>query len=158
LIGNFILAVKPFTSEFLTKNVLELIFKRCTLIETKRLDRKSPPEYLYKYGRGCDYFILILSGEATIEVGSEKLEFPAGPFAYFGVNALLAGSETADEVLQEESKLKENEKKNVFFNGSRQSKKYYVPDFSLRVDDRCVYMKLGKQGGQGKSFGKEISI
>ena len=130
-----------------------MIFKRCTLIETKRLDRKSPPEYLYKYGHGCDYFILILSGEATIEVGSEKLEFPAGPFAYFGVNALLAGSETADEVLQEESKLKENEKKNVFFNGSRQSKNYYVPDFSLRVDDRCVYMKLGKQG-TGQKFGE----
>ena len=107
--------MKPFTSEFLTKNVLELIFKRCSLIETKRPDRKSPPEYLYSYGRGCNYFILILAGEATIEVGKEKLEFPAGPFAYFGVNALLAGSETAEEVLQEEVKLKDNENKNVFF-------------------------------------------
>lgn len=138
--------VKPFTIEFLTKNVLELIFKRCSLIETKRPDRKSPPEYLYNYGRGCDYFILILSGEATIEVGKEKLEFPAGPFAYFGVNALLAGSDTAEEVLQEESKLKENESKNVFFNEAKQTnKRYYVPDFSLRVDDRCVYMKLDRE-------------
>lgn len=137
--------VTPFTTEFLTKNVLELIFKRCSLIENKRVDRKSPPEYLYNYGRGCNYFILILSGEATIEVGKEKLEFPAGPFAYFGVNALLAGSETPDEVLEEETKLKNNESKNVFFNESRQMKRYYVPDFSLRVDDRCVYMKLDRE-------------
>lgn len=139
--------VKPFTSEFLTKNVLELIFKRCSVIEAKRIDRKSSPEYLYTYGRACNYFILILSGEATIEVGIEKLEFPAGSFAYFGVNALLAGSETADEVLQEETKLKNNENKNVFFNESKQSRntRYYVPDFSLRVDDRCVYMKLDRE-------------
>lgn len=123
---------------------MELIFKRCALIESKRLDRKSPPEYLYTYGRGCNYFILILSGEATIEVGKEKLEFPAGPFTYFGVNALLAGSDTAEEVLQEETKLKNNESKNVFFNESKQLKRFYVPDFSLRVDDQCVYMKLGK--------------
>lgn len=137
--------VKPFTSEFLTKNVLELIFKRCSLIETKRLDRKWPAEYLYTYGRGCNYFILILSGEATIEVGKEKLEFPAGPFTYFGVNALLAGSDTAEEVLQEEAKLKNNENKNVFFNESKQLKRFYVPDFSLRVDDQCVYMKLDRE-------------
>lgn len=137
--------VRPFTCEFLTKNVLELIFKRCSLIETKRVDRKSPPEYLYQYGRGCNYFILILAGEATIEVGKEKLEFPAGPFAYFGVNALLAGSDTADEVLQEETRLKNNENRNVFFNESKQVRGFYVPDFSLRVDDRCVYMKLDRE-------------
>lgn len=139
--------VKPFTNEFLTRNVLELIIKRCALNESRRVDRKSPAEYLYNYGVGCNYFILVLAGEATIEVGAEKLEFPAGPFTYFGVNALLAGSETAEEVIQEENKLKENESKNVFFNDGRQTKRSlgcYYPDFSLRVDDHCVYMKLGK--------------
>ena len=139
--------MKPFTNEFLTKNVLELIFKRVSFKESHRQDRKSPPEYLYTYGKGCNYFILILSGEATIEVGKEKLEFPAGPFTYFGVNALLCGSETADEVINEESKLKSIENKNVFFNESKSVKitKYYVPDFSLRIDDRCVYMKLDRE-------------
>ena len=123
--------VKPFTNEFLTRNVLELIIKRCSLIESKRHDRKIPPQYLYKYGIGCNYFILVLAGEATIEVGSEKLEFPAGPFTYFGARALLAGSDTAEAVLQEsEAKPKKN--------------RFYYPDFSLRVDDHCVYMKLGK--------------
>jgi hypothetical protein len=118
--------VKPFTSEFLTKSVLELIFKKVAVKETRRLDNKSPPVYLYQNGKASNSFLLILSGEATLEVGKEKLEFPAGPFAYFGVNALLSGCETADQILNEDS----------------HNKKAYIPDFSLRVDDRCVYMKI----------------
>lgn len=39
--------VRPFTSEFLTKNVLELIFKKATFKECKRME-KQQPEYLYK--------------------------------------------------------------------------------------------------------------
>lgn len=139
--------VKPFTSEFLTKNVLELIFKRATFKESRRTDPKSPPDYLYHYGKGCNYFILILSGEATIEVGKEKLEFPAGPFAYFGMNALLCGAETVDQVLQEEhspqpspmpSPSTSEESKTIM------NSKFYVPDFSLRVDTKCVYMKIDR--------------
>jgi hypothetical protein len=94
--------------------------------ETRRLDTKSPPVYLYQYGKVSNFFILVLSGEATLEVGKEQLEFPAGPFAYFGINALLSGCETADQILNEDS----------------QNRKPYIPDFSLRVDDRCVYMKI----------------
>lgn len=122
-------SVKPFTNEFLTKNVLELIFKKDLFKESRRLE-KGPAEYLYQYGKPCNYFILILTGEAIIEVGKEKLEFIAGQFAYFGVNALLCDCESADQVLQESDvKLKT---------------KQYIPDFSLRVDDRCVYFKLDR--------------
>lgn len=39
--------VRPFTSEFLTKNVLELIFKKATFKECKRME-KQQPEYLYR--------------------------------------------------------------------------------------------------------------
>jgi hypothetical protein len=130
--------VRPFTSEFLTRNVLELIFKRTQLKESRRLDQKSPCEYLYHYGKGCNYFILILSGEATIEVGKEKLEFPAGPFAYFGVNALLCGCETVEQVLADDiSSVNQNEDK-------KPHSKLYIPDFSLRVDDRCVFIKIDR--------------
>ena len=44
-----ITTVKPFTNEFLTKNVLELIFKRAVFKESRRPDTKSPSEYLYTY-------------------------------------------------------------------------------------------------------------
>ena len=144
---NF-LAIKPFTSEFLTKNVLELIFKKVSIKESRR-ESKLSPEYLYHYGKGCNYFILILSGEATIEVGKEKLEFPAGPFAVFGTNALLCGAETADDVLHDDSDLTSHQASTSMLNeDSRFIKKFgsklYVPDFSLRVDDRCVYLKLDR--------------
>lgn len=39
--------VRPFTSDFLTKNVLELIFKRPVFNEFKRMEKKKPL-YLYK--------------------------------------------------------------------------------------------------------------
>lgn len=141
--------VKPFTNEFLTKNVLELIFKRAVFKESRRTDPKLPREYLYKYNKGCNYFILILSGEATIEVGKEKLEFPAGPFAYFGVDALLCGYETADQVLQELQDdpslecLTGSTNNDNSVEAARKSKQY-LPDFSLRVDEKCVYMKIDR--------------
>lgn len=88
-----------------------------------------PPEYLYQYGKTCNYFIIILSGEATIEVGKEKLEFVAGSFAYFGANSLLGDCTSMDEVLtQSESRMRFR----------------YIPDFSLRVDERCAYLKIDR--------------
>ena len=147
--------VKPMTYEFLTKNVLELIFRKAEIKESRCLEHRTKAEYLYEYGKGCNYFILILSGEATIEVGKEKLEFPAGPFAYFGVNALLCGCETVDQVIQEDLclpisggaapspaisvKLGQEPAKPYVA-----SSKQYIPDFSLRVDDRCVYLKVDR--------------
>ncbi len=147
-----ITTVKPFTNEFLTKNVVELIFKRAVFKESRRADTKAPSEYLYTYGKGCNYFILIISGEATIEVGKEKLEFPSGPFAYFGVNALLCGSETVEQVLQDEttisSPLKDLDSQSTSSapeTGRKKiANKQYIPDFSLRVDEKCVYMKIDR--------------
>ena len=147
-----ITTVKPFTNDFLTKNVVELIFKRAVFKESRRADTKSPSEYLYTFGKGCNYFILIISGEATIEVGKEKLEFPAGPFAYFGVNALLCGNETAEQVLQEDmnisSPLKDIDTQSTSSAPETGKKKFtnkqYIPDFSLRVDEKCVYMKIDR--------------
>ena len=113
----------------MTKNVLEAIFKRDVFKETRRAQERTTPEYLYQYGKRSNYFIIILTGEATIEVGYEKLEFIAGQFAYFGVNALLNESETADQIINDGNKIRQNN---------------YTPDFSLRVDDRCVYFKIDR--------------
>lgn len=89
-----------------------------------------------------------MSGEATIEVGKERLEFPAGPFAYFGENALLCGRNNADQIINEDPSSK-NHQISTFNEDSSTSvssqfmnpqipiySKLYVPDFSLRVDDR----------------------
>jgi len=125
---QFLCSVEPFSSAFLTQHVLQLIYKRGIFKESRRTE-KMPPEYLYQYGKTCNYFILILSGEATIEVGKEKLEFVAGSFAYFGVNALLGDCKTMDHVL-------------THLESRTRSK--YIPDFSLRVDERCAYLKIDR--------------
>ncbi|CAF0950668.1 unnamed protein product, partial [Brachionus calyciflorus] len=132
--------VKPFTDEYLTKNVLELMFKRASFKESFRIKPDLPREYLYRYGRPSNYFILIISGEATIEVGREKLEFSAGAFAYFGVDSLIKEYDSLKEILSNENfsnlaiknELKKSQSKN------------YIPDFSLRVDNRCVYLKIDR--------------
>jgi metal transporter CNNM len=35
-----------------------------------------------------DYFVLVLEGRVEVTVGRENLVFEAGPFTYFGVQAL----------------------------------------------------------------------
>jgi hypothetical protein len=120
-------AVKPFTKDFITKSVLELIFKKEVFKESVNIDRNTA-DYLYQYGKPCNYFVLILSGEATIEVGRERLEFIAGQFSYFGVNALINDpTKTTKEILDDTTAYKQ-----------------YVPDFGLRVDTKCVYIKLDR--------------
>lgn len=140
--------VKPFTEDFLTKNVLELIFKKAVFKESRRTDPKLPREYLYRYGKTSNYFILILSGEATIEVGKEKLEFSAGPFAYFGVDSLLCGCECAEQMFSNEPSLSNLNVNNYNSENPglymKNFPKSYVPDFSLRVDERCVYLKIDR--------------
>ena len=138
--------VKPFTDDFLTKNVLELIFKNAIFKESRRTDPKLPREYLFRYGKICNYFVLILSGEATIEVGKEKLEFSTGPFSYFGVDSLLCGFESAEQMFIEDSPFSNltNSNPNDEIFGMKNFPKSYVPDFSLRVDERCVYLKIDR--------------
>lgn len=47
--------VRPFTSEFLTKHVLELIFKKALFKECKRIE-KQQPEYLYRLELNSENF------------------------------------------------------------------------------------------------------
>ena len=110
--------------------MLELIFKCGDVFkESRRAQDKGIPEYLYQYGKRSNYFIIILTGEATIEVGIEKLEFIAGQFAYFGANGLLNDCDNADQILRDVANIRQYQ---------------YIPDFSLRVDDRCVYFKIDR--------------
>lgn len=43
---------------------------------------------LYRRGQPADYFIMILEGRALVIVTKENQEYDAGPFCYYGVNAL----------------------------------------------------------------------
>lgn len=45
--------------------------------------------YIYQTGKPVDYFVLILEGRVEVLVGRENMMFEAGPFTYFGKQALI---------------------------------------------------------------------
>ena len=82
--------------------------------------------YLYEYGVECDYFVIILEGNALVQVGKEGMEINAGLFSFYGVNALIdEGQSDPLECI-----------------GNDSTRRPYKPDFSLKVNSYCVYMQI----------------
>lgn len=122
-------AVKPFTPEFINTRLLETFLRKPELIKEKRnlADQDNDNDqnmYLYKYGKECDHFVIILDGKAVLKVGKEGMEVDAGLFSYYGVDALMDANHT-DPVKCLAAKPKP-----------------YKPEFSLKVNSYCVYMKI----------------
>ena len=86
-------------------------------------------EYLYQYGVECDYFIIIVDGNALVQVGSEGYEVNAGLFSYYGVNALIS----------------DEEKDPLECIGNDSLRKPYKPEFSLKVTNYCVCFKITRK-------------
>jgi metal transporter CNNM len=127
-------SVRPFTAQFICPKILETFLKKPEFTIEKRNLVESGNEsdhYLYKYGLPCDYFIIILDGKATLQIGRknelERIEINAGIFSYYGVDALLYEHETDPF-----KSLIDNERKQ------------YEPDFSLKVNNYCVYLKISR--------------
>jgi hypothetical protein len=74
-------------------------------------------QYIYKYGKSVNFFVLIIEGFMTIEVGEERIEFIAGAFEYFGVQALMGNAKTIEQVLDNTPAYKQ-----------------YIPEFSLVIN------------------------
>ena len=107
--------------------VLETILKSSEYLKQK-LNLAEDDLYLYKLGEECDYFVLILSGNAYVEIGKEKLEVNAGIFSYYGVNALVDDTSTAKDVLAKTHRHKA-----------------YIPEFSLKIKDDCVFFQMSRK-------------
>ena len=121
--------VKPFNAEFINPRLLETFLRKPELIKEKRnlADEHNDNDqnmYLYKYGKECEHFIIILDGKAVLKVGKEGMEVDAGLFSYYGVDALMDENHT-DPIKCLASKPNP-----------------YKPEFSLKVNSYCVYMKI----------------
>ena len=88
IICAIVLAVAPFKSDFISESVLQRLLRQNILVNFRLVDQTSPTCFLYKNGKSCDYFIMILQGRVHVEFGKESLVFEGGPFVYFGVQAL----------------------------------------------------------------------
>ena len=128
-------SVRPFTGEFISPKLLEAFLRQPELTREKRnlSDNENDMNmYLYKYNVECDYFIIILEGSATVQVGLEEegMEINAGLFSYYGVNALLYDNEKDP---------------NELLSIGHEERKPYKPDFSLKVNSYCVYLKITRK-------------
>lgn len=114
--------------EFINPRILETLLRQPELtIEKRNLSQieNDKSMYLYEYGVECDYFIIILDGDAKVEVGKEGMEINAGLFSYYGIDALLSENEKDVKCIEDDA-----------------NRKPYTPEFSLIVKSYCVYLKV----------------
>jgi len=98
--------VEPFTSEYLSENVLKRLMSKRIYYEVKIESNQFDSELanipnenkLYSYGKAADYFILILEGRVKVIIGKENQQYEGGPFAYFGVSALKMSAHDNEQV------------------------------------------------------------
>ena len=88
------LAVEPFKEKYISSHILSRLLN-IDLYKEYESDEETKKSgkytFIYKYGRPADYFVLIVSGNAELETGKEKIVSEIGSFHYFGVSALYVG-------------------------------------------------------------------
>ncbi|CAF4939994.1 unnamed protein product [Pieris macdunnoughi] len=82
--------VDAFRPDTVSETVLRRLLKQDVIqhIKVKGKTKKDSSTYVFQQGKPVDYFVLILEGRVEVTVGRENLVFEAGPFTYFGVQAL----------------------------------------------------------------------
>lgn len=80
--------VEPFHKEHISDSILRRLLSQRIFYKVK-VEDSDAQKRLYTSGQPADYFILILEGRVHVTCGKENLFFDAGPFSFFGKNALL---------------------------------------------------------------------
>lgn len=78
----------PFKADLISEAVLQKLIRQNIVVNFRMVDQTSSDCYLYRNGKPCDFFIMILQGRVLVEFGRETLMFEGGPFVCFGVQAL----------------------------------------------------------------------
>jgi metal transporter CNNM len=118
--------IKPFKEEFISKNILEQVLVNelnvIRIIIPNQVSANDENHYVYKYGKACSYFVMVIEGHMIIEIGEEKTELLVKPFEYFGIKALLGDCKTVSEVIE-----------------NKPAYKPYEPEYSLKVNYKNYY-------------------
>lgn len=86
----YVAAVEPFKEQYISGNILKRLLKQDIFVQLKH-DEKSIDSLLYIATKPSDYFIIILQGKCSVEIGKDNYRFEAGPFYSFGAEALMVG-------------------------------------------------------------------
>ncbi|XP_050359375.1 unextended protein-like isoform X2 [Nymphalis io] len=83
-------SIEYFRPDLVSETVLRRLLRQDVIqyIKMKGKTKKELSTYIYQQGKPADYFMLVLEGRVEVKVGKENLVFEAGPFTYFGLQAL----------------------------------------------------------------------
>lgn len=136
-------SVDPFKTDVISETVLMRLLKQDVIhhIKIKKdTDKDDPATIIYHQNKPVDYFVLILEGRAEVVVGKENLVYEAGPFSYFGCQALTQNIGVAESPTNNSS---------VQAYGSLQSvnldsilRYTFVPDYSVRAITEMFFLKI----------------
>ncbi|KAL4714272.1 hypothetical protein ACJJTC_009624 [Scirpophaga incertulas] len=132
-------SVDPFRPELISETVLRRLLKQDVLQHIKlRGDehKNDPKRYVFEEGKPVDYFVLILEGRVEVTVGRENLVFEAGPFTYFGVQALTQNIGVAEAPAPSTMGSLQN------LNMDSMLRHTFVPDYSVKAIAELTYLTI----------------
>ncbi|XP_060809213.1 unextended protein isoform X2 [Amyelois transitella] len=132
-------SVEPFRPDLVSETVLRRLLKQDVIQHIKLRgdeDKNDPKRYVYQEGKPVDYFVLILEGRVEVTVGQENLVFEAGPFTYFGVQALTQNVGLAENPTPSNLGSLQN------LNMDSMLRHTFVPDYSVRAIAELYYLTI----------------
>ncbi|CAH2062154.1 unnamed protein product, partial [Iphiclides podalirius] len=132
-------SVDPFRQDMISETVLRRLLKQDVMQHIKLRgdeDRNDPKRYVFQEGKPVDYFVLILEGRVEVTVGRENLVFEAGPFTYFGVQALTQNVGLAETPAPSTLGSLQN------LNMDSMLRHTFVPDYSVRAIAELYYLTI----------------
>ncbi|XP_004927345.2 unextended protein [Bombyx mori] len=132
-------SVDPFRPEMISETVLRRLLKQDVIQHIKLKgdeDKNDIKRFVYQEGKPVDYFVLILEGRVEVTVGRENLVFEAGPFTYFGVQALTQNVGLAEAPAPSTLGSLQN------LNMDSMLRHTFVPDYSVKAIAELYYLTI----------------
>ncbi|CAH2100658.1 unnamed protein product [Euphydryas editha] len=132
-------SVDAFRPDMISETVLRRLLKQDVIQHIKLRgdeDKNDPKRYVFQEGKPVDYFVLILEGRVEVTVGRENLVFEAGPFTYFGSQALTQNVGLAESPAPSTLGSLQN------LNMDSMLRHTFVPDYSVRAIAELYYLTI----------------
>nr|XP_032526212.1 metal transporter CNNM4-like isoform X1 [Danaus plexippus plexippus] len=131
-------SVDAFKPDTVSETVLRRLLRQDVIhyIKMKGKSKREASTYVYQQGKAVDYFVLILEGRVEVTVGRENLMFEAGPFTYFGVQALTQNVGVAESPTPSAMGSLQN------INMEAMLRHTFVPDYSVRAVSDLYYLAV----------------
>ncbi|XP_050676369.1 unextended protein-like [Leptidea sinapis] len=131
-------SVDAFKPDIVSETVLRRLLKQDIIrhIKVKGKSKKDVNTFVFQQGKPVDHFLLILEGRVEVTVGRENLVFEAGPFTYFGVQALTQNVGLAESPTPSAMGSLQN------INMDSMLRHTFVPDYSVRAITELYYLTV----------------